>query len=191
MNVKKKQKELILQNELESSAYMVRKSHALTEQDNEKARIMKIAQAGESNRLLLENIELLEKRRLEREENHKMDRKYVQELDDKFQREEDRRKQEVARKAASNSTDKGAFIMAKVCMYMYECVYVYVCMYVNACMHMHVYVCLHVMSDPVCVLCIHIHTYIHIHVHIYNVYNDMTCLSICLTSLTPPSPLCL
>lgn len=41
-----------------------------------------------------------------------MIRKYVKEMDEKFQREEDRRNQERDRKAATNSTERGAFVMA-------------------------------------------------------------------------------
>jgi len=113
MNVKKKRKEEELQQELESSAYVVRKAQMELEAEKEKARRQKEQQAKEMSRLFEENQAILAKRQREREENHKRDRKYVKELDDKFRIEDERRKAEVDRKAASNSTDRGTFLMAK------------------------------------------------------------------------------
>lgn len=84
----------------------------LTAAENERIAEQKKAQAAEQNRLLMENFALLEKRRMEREKKHSDDRKYVKEMDEKFQREEDRRQAERDRKASTNSTERGAYVMA-------------------------------------------------------------------------------
>mmetsp|Transcript_8792 Transcript_8792/g.14980 ORF Transcript_8792/g.14980 Transcript_8792/m.14980 type:complete len:515 (+) Transcript_8792:68-1612(+) len=112
MEKKRAQKNEDLQKELEGSAYLIRKAQRAQEVENERLAAQKQAQAAEQNRLLQENFALLEKRRIEREKKHSDDRKYVKEMDEKFQREEDRRQAERDRKAATNSTERGAFVMA-------------------------------------------------------------------------------
>ncbi len=65
-------------------------------------------------RLWIENQQNLIQKQKDREKKHEMDRKYVQELEEKFQQQEERRQYEVAKKAATNSTDRTAFILAQV-----------------------------------------------------------------------------
>lgn len=131
-----------LQQELSSSAYLVKKAqleigshhlstliHIPTEREKELARLKKEEEAKRLERLWNENQRNLIQKQKDREKKNELDRyqqiltrcspdpsnrKYVKELDEKFQREEERRKAEVAKKASTNSTDRSAFLLAQV-----------------------------------------------------------------------------
>lgn len=133
MSIKKTQKFDALQQELTSSAYLVRKAQMeigetlpssvllvlfvdllKTEREKELVKAKKEEEAKRLERLWNENQRNLIQKQKDKEKKHEQDRKYVQELEEKFQREEERRQYEIAKKAATNSTDRTAFILAQV-----------------------------------------------------------------------------
>ncbi|CAE7542327.1 unnamed protein product, partial [Symbiodinium microadriaticum] len=113
MSIKKQRQQQELMQELESSAFLVQKSQMEMALESEKQREFKRQKALEQEKLWDENQAILAKRAAERELKNQMDKAYVREQDEKFQLQEERRQAERDMKAASNSTNRGAFVLAK------------------------------------------------------------------------------
>ena len=113
IQLKLKQKDEILREELEGAAVLIRASEHQAELERQKAQRKKDHQIKLNENLFKENLELVEIRARKKEEKFKADRAYVKETDAKFEREEAGRRADVAKMFNKANSDGPATQITK------------------------------------------------------------------------------